>query len=177
MRKRFAQIITLLVVASPISLQKCYHKRKPVILKIDSKINSKLKTEKFCLDTVIYSVASKYSLDPALIKAVIRVESSFKPEARSSKGAQGLMQLMPGTAKDMGVTNILDPIQNIKGGSKYLSKMLKLFNGDIKLALAAYNAGPGNVRKYKGIPPFKETKDYVKKVLTVKRKFTDEKSI
>ncbi|MCP4642814.1 MAG: lytic transglycosylase domain-containing protein [bacterium] len=115
--------------------------------------------------------SKKYGLRESLVYAVIKVESNFSREATSKKGASGLMQLMPGTARDMGVTDINDPAQNIAGGTQYLSKLLKLFDGNEKLALAGYNAGPGTVKKYKGIPPYKETQNYVRSVQSWDRKY------
>lgn len=115
------------------------------------------------LSEIIRKESSKNHLDPNLVKSVIRAESGFKPSAVSSKGAMGLMQLMPGTADLLGVDNPFDPEENIAGGTKFLGDLMKKF-GDTNLALAAYNAGPGAVQKYDGIPPYKETQDYVKKV-------------
>ena len=112
----------------------------------------------------INEAAGKHGLDPFLIKSVIKVESDFDPDVMSSKGAQGLMQLMPATAKVVGCSDPFNAKQNIFGGSNYLRMMLKRFNGNVDYALAAYNAGPGNVEKYNGIPPFRETKNYVRKV-------------
>ena len=105
-----------------------------------------------------------YNLDPNMVFAIIRAESNFNPHAVSKAGAQGLMQLMPGTAAEMRVTNAFDPEQNVAGGTQYLAKMMELFNDNTELSLAAYNAGPGAVKKHGGIPPYKETRDYVRKV-------------
>lgn len=112
----------------------------------------------------INSAAKKFGVDPALVRAVIHAESAFKPDARSRKGAQGLMQLMPATAKDMGVKDVLSPAQNIQGGVRYLAWLLEQHNGNTLLATAAYNAGPGAVKRHQGIPPFAETQTYVKRV-------------
>lgn len=113
----------------------------------------------------IHKAAGKYNLPPGLIRGVIRAESNFQTDAVSPAGAQGLMQLMPATARELGVTKPFDIDQNIDGGSRYLRKMLDSFGGNIKLALAAYNAGPGTVRKYEGNVPYRETIQYVDRVL------------
>ncbi len=113
---------------------------------------------------IIRRHATSYQLEEALVKAVIKVESDYQPRIVSSKGAQGLMQLIPSTAKDLKVSNPFDPYENIRGGSEYLRMMLDLFNNDVDLALAAYNSGPATVKRYGGIPPYDETQKYVKKV-------------
>ncbi|MBS0591112.1 MAG: lytic transglycosylase domain-containing protein [Proteobacteria bacterium] len=119
----------------------------------------------------IAAAAGEFGIDQALLRAVIHAESAFNPNAISVKGAQGLMQLMPSTANDMGVSSPFDPTQNIRGGARYLAMLLKLFNGDERLAAAAYNAGPQNVQKYSGVPPFDETRVYVERVATLRKRY------
>ncbi|WP_394229762.1 lytic transglycosylase domain-containing protein [Shewanella colwelliana] len=140
------------------------------------KPNSELDWQKMPLfsadyDELINLAAKTHQLDPALIRAVIHAESAFNVFALSRSGAMGLMQLMPDTAKEMGVTNPYRPDQNIDGGSRYLAKMLARFDGDIELACAAYNAGPTTVSQYQGIPPYPETQAYVKRVKILLKRY------
>jgi soluble lytic murein transglycosylase-like protein len=113
---------------------------------------------------VIHSASVESGVDEALIRAIIHAESAFNPRAMSLKGAQGLMQLMPGTANDMGVLDAFDPAQNIRGGARYLGLLMKNFNGNVRLTAAAYNAGPAAVQHYNGVPPYAETQVYVERV-------------
>jgi len=135
--------------------------------KLDNKIalNCPPDNEGRGIDDLVRKYAGDHGLDPDLIRAIIKQESDFNPKATSKCGAMGLMQLMPATAKGLGVVDAYDPEQNIKGGVKYLSDMLNRFNYDTKKALAAYNAGPGAVERYGAIPPYPETQNYVKVVL------------
>lgn len=123
---------------------------------------------------IIVQTATRHNIDPSLIKAIIMAESGYNPMAQSKKGAQGLMQLMPETAELVGVTDGFNPEENIRGGVRYFKMLLKSFDGDIKLALAAYNAGSRYVREYGGIPPFNATKIYIWKVFEYQKIYRDE---
>jgi soluble lytic murein transglycosylase-like protein len=112
----------------------------------------------------ITAAAQRHGIDPALLAGLVRQESNFDPTAGSPAGARGLTQLMPGTAAGLGVTDVTDPLQSLEGGAKYLKQQLDAFGGDVTKALAAYNAGPGAVQRYGGVPPYAETQNYVQKV-------------
>ena len=120
---------------------------------------------------IIREVAVVHGVDESLIRAIIHAESAYQPDAKSPKGAQGLMQLMPPTQAELGVNDPYDPIENIEGGTRYLAGLLKQFNGDIRLASAAYNAGPGAVERYQGVPPYPETEEYVRRVDILHRRY------
>jgi len=125
-------------------------------------------------DPLIIQAAVQYKVDPAMVKAIIMAESSFNPKAVSKWGAKGLMQLMPITAREVGVEDCFNPEHNIKGGVKYFSKLMNRFDGDVKLALAAYNAGSRKVIKFRGVPPYKETVNYIKKVIKYYKQYQDQ---
>ena len=117
------------------------------------------------IKNLVKNISAKYGVDEKLVNCVIKQESGFNVKAKSRVGAMGLMQLMPATARGLGVKDPYNPVQNIEGGVKYLSNMLKKYHGNVILALAAYNAGSGAVDKYSGVPPYKETQNYVKSIL------------
>jgi soluble lytic murein transglycosylase-like protein len=135
-----------------------------------SRINGAIRREFFAnavpFGDIIHQKAAKYDVDPALVAAVVETESRFKTHARSQVGARGLMQLMPRTGRWLGARNLYDPEQNVEAGTKYLSYLTQRFDGNLNKTIAAYNAGEGNVRRYKGVPPFRETRSYVKKVMS-----------
>ena len=134
--------------------------------------NTPLIKDKF--EDEIQSVAKQFQIKPSLIKAIIHAESSFKPESQSSAGAQGLMQLMPATQKTYSVSDPFNPSQNIKGGSAYLKHLLKKYNNNVRLSLAAYNAGETAVAKYgNNVPPYKETENYIKRVNILQKRYVN----
>jgi soluble lytic murein transglycosylase-like protein len=163
--RRKQQLRTLLLAAAalamPTQLVKLNTTRATVSVSITDFLAVK---PELAYDHLIDEASATYGVDAALIKAVMRTESAFNPVAQSPAGAQGLMQLMPDLAVEMGVTDVFDPRQNIMAGAKYLRQLLDATSGSIPLTLASYNAGPGNVARYKGIPPFAETRNYVKKI-------------
>jgi len=119
----------------------------------------------------IRAAAQVFTVDESLIRAIIHAESAYQPEALSPRGAQGLMQLMPATQEELQVTDVFDPVSNIEGGTLYLSRLLDQFNQSVDLATAAYNAGPGAVREHGGIPPYRETREYVRRVKILYRRY------
>ena len=126
------------------------------------------------LHPIVIQTAGRYQVDPALVKAIIMAESGYNARAISKRGAKGLMQLMPATAQALGVEDVFNPKQNISGGVRYFKQLVNQFDGDVELALAAYNAGSRNVRHYQGIPPFKATQYYIKKVFKYYQIYKDQ---
>jgi len=168
LQKRFNfQINGLEVKNDETEIKKFDNKTFSKILKNEIKNNEEKINEEEGkkIEEVIKTKAEKYNVNPNLIKAIIKAESNFNKEAVSEKGASGLMQLLPSTAKELGVKNIFDIEENIEGGTKYFKMLLEKYNGDVKKALAAYNAGFNNVDKYQDIPPFVETQQFIKSVL------------
>lgn len=149
------------VESKPVEENKIDEIKEAVELK--SKID--LKAQKADIDELIETFSEKYDIDGDFIKAIIKQESGFNAKATSKKGAMGLMQLMPKTAESLGVIDAYNPSQNIEGGVKYLKGLLEKYDNNKELALAAYNAGPGAVKKYGGIPPYKETQNYVNAIM------------
>lgn len=147
------------VIIPPTSPEKC-----PTIDPGISSVSVCPKKAERLFHSIIIQAANRNQVDPALVKAIIMAESSYNPRAISNKGAKGLMQLMPGTAKELGVENSFDPELNINAGVRYFKQLLNQFDGDMKLALAAYNAGSRKVRQYQGVPPYKVTQYYITKV-------------
>ena len=162
-------------IASPMSAAPSASKVGEVVAKTASAVTEGVREQFYSKEvpfgSLIYTEAKRNNLDPQLVAAVVETESRFKPTARSHAGAQGLMQLVPRTGKWMGAKNLMNPSENVKAGTKYLSYLTERFNGDETKIIAAYNAGEGNVRRFGGVPPFRETQNYVKKVMKAKKSF------
>ena len=141
-----------------------YEPEKLEAINLKSKIDLKAQTTD--IDKIIETFADKYNVDGDFIKAIIKQESGFNPKATSKKGAMGLMQLMPKTAESLGISDAYNPWENVEGGVKYIKGFLDKYNNNHELALAAYNAGPGAVNRYGGVPPYKETQNYIKAIMS-----------
>lgn len=134
----------------------------------------KLWTVRSRFDELIASVATSHEVDPALVKAIVQAESAFDPDAKSRSGALGLMQVLPETASRFAIEDLSDPQQNLEAGVKYLKYLIELFDGNVTMAVAAYNAGPSRVRRYRGVPPYNETRNYLTKVMGLRIAYADQ---
>jgi soluble lytic murein transglycosylase len=148
-----------------------FFKESPIDHSDSTEINPPPSFDRSSFDRFITRAAKQHGISEPLLKAIIKAESNFNPQAVSKKGAMGLMQIMPNTLKDLNINDPFDPEQNIMGGARYMKFLMKRFEGNLRLAIAAYNAGPENVAKYNNIPPFKETENYVKRVLTYYKRY------
>ncbi len=135
----------------------------------------KLWTVRTRFDALINTVARRHGVDPALVKAIVQAESAFDPNAVSRSGARGLMQVLPETASRFSIVNLSDPGQNLKAGVLYLKHLIELFDGNVTMAVAAYNAGPNRVRRYRGVPPYSETRNYLTKVMGLRTAYADQR--
>jgi soluble lytic murein transglycosylase-like protein len=165
-RRRKRRFGKLVFAAATLSATPSHVKARPLFPSVSTTITGfEAARPEGLFEGLIQEAAHVHGVDPALIRAVMQAESRFDPTVVSPGGAQGLMQLMPALAKELGVADPLDPRDNIMGGAKYLKQLLDANNGNLRLALASYNAGPANVKRFNGVPPFKETRDYVRKVI------------
>lgn len=156
-------------IPTGLKISQSFPEERPVSSPEFSSLSIHVKRAEYLLHPIILQASNRYEVDSALVKAIILVESNYNPKAISKRGAKGLMQLMPKTAEALGVGDSFNPEHNINAGVRYFKKLMNQFNGDVKLALAAYNAGSRKVRKYQGVPPFKSTQCFIKKVFEYHR--------